>query len=342
VLTPDPDDIRRAADHLRRGGLVAFPTETVYGLGADAFNEAAVRRVFQLKGRPASNPLIVHVTGRDMARRVVSSWPDAAEALSRALWPGPLTLVLPKADALPPIVTAGGHTAAVRAPDHPVALSLLFEFNGPLVGPSANPSGRVSPTRAEHVRESFTPEDVLVLDGGPCAAGIESTVLDLTTDPPRILRRGVIGARQIAAVLGISPDRIEDRTPTAQREQPTSPLPSPGMLASHYAPHAPAVLFDPVQWPQVEQLAAQARAAGRHIAVLTHERRTLPEPHAVLTLPPAAHTYASMLYDALRRADSLVPATIAVERPPLTSDDPVDASIWEAVHDRLTRATRPL
>lgn len=340
MSNPAQNDIRRAAEHLRRGGLVAFPTETVYGLGADAFNEAAVRRVFELKGRPANNPLIVHVTGRDMARRVVDAWPDAAERLSRALWPGPLTLVLPKAAGLPGVVTAGGGTAAVRAPDHPVALALLFEFDGPLVGPSANPSGRVSPTRAEHVRESFSEEDVLVLDGGPCSAGIESTVLDLTSDPPRILRRGVVGAHQIAEALGVDPGDLVQGAPAPVPD--ASPLPAPGMLSSHYAPHSPAVLFDAAQWPAVEDLAARARAQGRHIAVLTHERRHLPEPHAVFLLPGDAHAYAAVLYDAIRRADSLVPTTIAVERPPLTSDDPVDASIWAAIHDRLGRAARPL
>lgn len=321
---------------------MAFPTETVYGLGADAFNEAAVRRVFELKGRPANNPLIVHVTGRDMARRVVDSWPDAAERLSRALWPGPLTLVLPKAPGLPGIVSAGGGTAAVRAPDHPAALALLFEFDGPLVGPSANPSGRVSPTRAEHVRESFSEEDVLVLDGGPCSAGIESTVLDLTGERPRILRRGMIGAHQIAAALGLDPREVTHSAPAPATTPGSSPLPSPGMLPSHYAPHSPAVLFDADQWPGVEDLAARARARGRHIAVLTHADRRLGEPHAVFILPDDAHAYASVLYEAIRRADSLVPTAIAIERPPLTDADPVDASIWAAIHDRLGRATRPL
>lgn len=333
------DEIRDAAGHLRRGGLVAFPTETVYGLGADAFNEAAVRRVFELKGRPPSNPLIVHVTGRDMARRVVSQWPDAAETLTRELWPGPLTLVLPKAEDLPAIVTAGGPTAAVRAPDHPAALALLFEFGGPLVGPSANPSGRVSPTRAEHVREAFAESDVMVLDGGACPAGIESTVLDLTGQTPRILRRGVIGPHRIAEVLGVDPASIAAAPAHAEGE---SPLRSPGMLSSHYAPKSPAVLFSAEQWPEVERQAEAARAQGRHIAVLTHERRTLPEPHAVFTLPRDAFSYAAVLYDSMRRADSLVPLVIAIERPPLTDADPADESVWQAVQDRLARATRPL
>src|SRR5690606_18575867 len=172
-----------------------------------AFNEHAVRRVFELKGRPPSNPLIVHVTGRDMARAAVAHWPDAAERLARALWPGPLTLVLPKAPDLPGIVTAGGGTAAVRAPDHPVHLALLSAFGAPLVGPSANPSGRVSPTRAVHVRDSFPDAvnsgELLVLDAGPSPIGVESTVLDLTSDRPRILRRGVIGPHAIADILAI-------------------------------------------------------------------------------------------------------------------------------------------
>ena len=200
-MTPGPEAIAEAVARLREGRLVAFPTETVYGLGADATNAGAVRAVFRVKGRPADNPLIVHVSEAAMARDATAAWPKSAGALASAFWPGPLTLVLPKADAIPPEVTAGGPAVAVRMPDHALTLALIDAFGGPLVGPSANPSGYVSPTRPEHVREHFDEKLVLVLDGGPCRAGIESTVVDLTGASPRVLRPGVIGAAQIEAVL---------------------------------------------------------------------------------------------------------------------------------------------
>ena len=177
-MEPAIKDIKEAASRLRDGGVVAFPTETVYGLGADAFSDAAVSRVFALKGRPSRNPLIVHVSGPLMAKRVTATWPVEAQRLADAFWPGPLSIVLPKRPEVPDIVTGGMGSAsvAVRCPDHPTALALLYEFGSPLVGPSANLSGSISPTTAAHVRAAFSEQDVLVLDGGPCATGIESTV----------------------------------------------------------------------------------------------------------------------------------------------------------------------
>lgn len=314
--------IRHAAALLRQGRLVAFPTETVYGLGADAFNEGAVRAVYEVKGRPPVNPLIVHVSGPEMARRVVLAWSDEADALARAFWPGPLSIVLPRARSLPAIITAGGPNVAVRCPDHPVALALLFEFGGPLVGPSANPSGTVSPTRAEHVRQAFPGPEVHVLEGGACRGGIESTVLSLAGDIPRILRPGLISAADIEAVLG---ERVEVGSTSAA---PGERLESPGLLARHYAPHTPARLFASSDWPGVLQA-----EQGQRAAVLTFGRREVPAPHIGFEMPINAEEYAAAMYARLREADAAGAARILIEQPP------TDSALWEAIADRLRRAT---
>jgi L-threonylcarbamoyladenylate synthase len=326
-------DLARAVDRLRSGGIVAFPTETVYGLGADALRDDAVARVFALKGRPAHNPLIVHVTGRDMVERVAAEWPDAAERLARAFWPGPLSIVVPRRAEVPDAVVAGGPTVAVRCPDHPLALALLFQFGGPLVGPSANRSGRTSPTTADHVRRSFGEADLVILDGGPCATGLESTVLAIPPDAPaRILRPGVIGARDLAAVLG----RAVVQPPPGAGAAAAGPLASPGLLASHYAPVARTILFDEDRWPD---LVRRATGGGGPVAVITHRRRALPPPNRVIVLPEDAREYAALLYAALRQADDAGPALIAIERPPAAADAASDdAPIWTAVADRLARA----
>ncbi len=326
-MTAGPEEIAAAVARLRAGGLVAFPTETVYGLGALALDPAAVARVFALKGRPAHNPLIVHVSGEDMARRIVADWPREASLLARAFWPGPLTLVLPRSPEVPPAVTAGGPNVAVRCPDHPLTLALISALGQPLVGPSANPSGRVSPTSAEHVREAFTPDDVFVLDGGPCSRGIESTVLSLAATPARVLRPGVIGAAEIAGVIAREVHGLDTEAPGA------GPLDSPGRLAAHYAPAAEARL---VTRDELERL---LREPGRRIAVLSHEPLEAPAPHRVEPMPRDARAYAAALYSALRRADAGAPDLIAVLAP--RADGP-DAHVWEAVLDRLRRAaTRP-
>ncbi len=323
------DDIHHAAALLREGRVVAFPTETVYGLGADAFNAEAIDRVYSLKGRPRNNPMIVHVSGPDMARRVARDWSARADALARRFWPGPLSILVPRAPGLPAAVTAGGDLVAVRCPNHPVTLALLFELNRPLVGPSANISGQVSPTTAAHVRESFRPEDVQILDGGPCEAGIESTVVDVASDPPRVLRPGVIGPAQIAAILGCP---VATPSPASSR-QPADPLPSPGMLDRHYAPRTAAHLFDEDEWPRVLDEFGRA-------AVLTHRLRHLEPPHTMIDMPPDAADYAAALYAALRAADSINPPVdaILIERPPPPESDP----IWAAIADRLARATTPI
>ena len=325
-MTPTPA-ITGAVARLRAGGVVAFPTETVYGLGADASNPRAVARVFALKGRPANNPLIVHVGDAAMARPLAADWPDAAQRVADAFWPGPLTIVLPKSARVLPAVTGGGDTVALRSPDHPVALDLLRAFGGPLVGPSANPSGRVSPTTAEHVRAAFARDDVMVLDGGPCRGGIESTVLSLAGEPC-ILRPGLVTVAQIEAVLGYpaTPSRSSLRDGVAGYPEP---LPAPGQLATHYAPVAAASLFDAADWPRII-------ANERPVAILTHHERAAPPPHTVIRMPTDAAAYAARLYAALREADALSPALIAVERPP---SGPPDAELWTAILDRLCRAT---
>jgi L-threonylcarbamoyladenylate synthase len=318
--------IHAAAQRLREGGVVAFPTETVYGLGADAMSHRAVDRVFTLKGRPSVNPLIVHASDEAMARSVTSSWPERASALARAFWPGPLTIVLPKAAGVPLNVTAGGANVAVRCPDHPIAIALIEALERPIVGPSANMSGRVSPTSAAHVRESFSESDVMVLDGGPCRAGIESTVVSLANGPgaARVLRQGVVTREMIAGVLGEMPEVALHAADVAGA---ATPLASPGMLRSHYAPEARAVLFGADEWPAV-------LSRGGAVVVVTHDgsRRAEP-PHRVIVMPSEATGYASRLYAALREADSLRPDLIAVERPTGVG------GVWDAVRDRLGRAT---
>lgn len=230
LLPPTPAALRRAVAALRRGEPVAFPTETVYGLGASALDAAAVRRVFEAKGRPDDNPLIVHVTGLPMLERLVREVPPAARALAERFWPGPLTIVLPKRKIVPDVVTAGLPTVAVRVPDHPVALALIEAAGVPVAAPSANRSGRPSPTRARHVAADFP--GLLVLDGGPARHGLESTVVALG-DPPRVLRLGAIPVEELRMVL---PGLVVATRARARAE-------SPGMRHRHYAPVRPLVLF---------------------------------------------------------------------------------------------------
>ncbi len=350
------DAVRAAAAALRAGGLVAFPTETVYGLGADALSAGAVAGVFSAKGRPSTNPLIVHVTGEAMARRCAALWPAEAALLAAAFWPGPLSIIVPRAEVIPEIVTGGGAGVALRCPNHPMALALLFEFDGPLVGPSANKSGRVSPTTAAHVRTDFGAETVppvLVLDGGTCAAGIESTVVSLLNDEVRVLRPGVIGVEAIAAVLGraVLGRAVLGRAalmgaaimPYANPHTRGSAeaMASPGMLASHYAPNAPARLVAEAE------LAAILEGATDRWTVISHV--PLPPTAArVIAMPETAMAYAKAMYNALREADAsgvmmppgqaLATEQIVIVRPPLQTGDTEQDAVWEAIGDRLMRA----
>lgn len=324
----DNADLEKAVERLRAGGLVAFPTETVYGLGADALSEAAVARVFRVKGRPADNPMIVHVCDEAMAREVVREWPEVAGRLAERFWPGPLTLVLPKAECVPGIVTAGGAGVAVRVPDHPLALALIESFGGPIVGPSANPAGYISPTAADHVRAHFDEAAVYVLDGGPCQAGIESTVLDLMGEEALVLRRGVAEPEEIEAVLGrrvVLPDRgVGDGEPGE------SPVASPGVVGPHYRPRAPVVLIEDVM--TLGQRIADSEGRVAIISPPGRQVRVRP-PHLGIGMPGLARGYARKLYSALREADDFEPVLIIVVTPMLT-----DSPIWDAVRDRLKRA----
>lgn len=316
----DERAIDTAVGILREGGLVAFPTETVYGLGADATNARAVARVFELKGRPANNPLIVHVLGMDAASELVDRWPAAAEKLARRFWPGPLTLVLPRNARIPDIVCAGGPTVAVRCPDHPVALELLRRAATPLVGPSANRSGGVSPTTAEHVRQSLG-DAVMVLDGGPCSRGIESTVVRIEGTSATVLRPGVITPEQLAEFV-----EIEAYEPIVASAD-AGPLPAPGMLRRHYAPTTPARLFERSQRRAVmDRLITQGR-----IAVISHGMDL--DHHMVIRMPALAPAYARELYAALHRADDTGAEAILIELP----DE--QGQLWDAIRDRLIRAT---
>lgn len=329
-------EIKKAVERLREGGVVAFPTETVYGLGADALSHHAVAKVFALKGRPANNPLIVHVTGPEMGAHV-AYWNDRAARLARAFWPGPLSIVLPVRDNVPRSVTGGGKFVAVRCPDHPVALALLFEFDSPLVGPSANPSGQISPTRAAHVRAAWNEDQVQVLEGGACRAGIESTVLVLDPSGARILRPGVLGAGELAEVLA---EPVSEVSFGAVGDSGPQPLASPGTLDRHYAPRLPARLMS------AGALASALRASSIDSATCLIVRTlAVPATHArVIVLPENPAAYAAGLYDALRRADDSGATQIVIEEPPSgepATDSAGEAHIWRAITDRLRRATTP-
>ena len=325
-----PEEIAEAVRRLRQGRLVAFPTETVYGLGADAFSEAAVRGVFAAKGRPSHNPLIVHVSSEAMAQRVSGMWPQAAATLAERFWPGPLSIIVPRGESIPDLVTAGGSTMAVRCPAHPTTLALIEAFAGPIVGPSANLSGGVSPTTAAHVRESFADELVYVLDGGACAGGIESTVVSVAGGRARVLRPGLITPAMIAEALG--PGSVD----TSPWEPASGPLESPGMLSVHYAPKAPAFLVEPQDWP---------RAIGLGVTISSRAGSSI-------VMPADAEGYAARLYAALREADAICHSTghttghapagamILVEHPAREMSD-ASGDLWASILDRLTRATVP-
>lgn len=324
ILEPNPANIALAGERLRAGDVVAFATETVYGLGADASNAAAVGKIFALKGRPADNPLIVHVPDADAASRLAAAWPDAATKLAAAFWPGPLTLVLKRdASRVPDIVTAGRPTVAVRCPAHAVARALLESFGGAIAAPSANRSGHVSPTRALHVAADFVREkELLILNGGPCEVGIESTVLDLSGDMPRVLRPG-----------GVSLEELRSRIGDVEAPVIESQAHSPGTAASHYAPRTPCEMIDP------SALALRlARCGADRVAVLCADPRRVPAPHAAIPMPRESHAYAQRMYDALRQADDAGCRRILVERPDLWPSSE-SAEAWRAIMDRLRRAT---
>jgi L-threonylcarbamoyladenylate synthase len=297
------DAVKHAAKVIREGGVVAFPTETVYGLGANALDAVAVRRIFEIKGRPETSPLIVHVASIEMARDLALAWPSTAEKLAAKFWPGPLTIVVKKLPEIPDIVTAGLATVGLRMPQHPIALELIRAAGVPIAAPSANLFTKLSPVRAEHVRKAFG-ETVMVLEGGPSNVGIESTVISLAGKHPTLLRPGVISKSRLEAELG------EIRTPAA----PKSAHSSPGQHRQHYQPHTRVIVGAPPD--------------GQG-AYLYHSTRA--EGPVNIAMPDTPREYAAALYATLHDADLAGYDWIAVEPIP---EDPE----WDGVRDRLRRA----
>ncbi|MGH7169573.1 MAG: L-threonylcarbamoyladenylate synthase [Gemmataceae bacterium] len=326
-LDPSPDVVAEAARLLRGGGLVAFPTETVYGLGTNALDASAVARLFAAKGRPANNPLIVHLADAAQVAEVASSWPESASRLGDRFWPGPLTLVLPRRDGVPDIVTARGPTVAVRVPAHPVAQALLRATALPIAAPSANRSTELSPTRAEHVLRGLDGRIDLLLAGGPTAGGIESTVLDVTTMPPRLLRPGLIGVAELEAVIGpLAPARS---LTVAARDGP-QPLPSPGMMPRHYAPRTP---MECIEAGKESQRLALLLGENRRVGwvAFADPDRVIPSGVLLRVLPCDPAGYAAQMYAVLHELDAAGLDRILVTLPP-------DRDEWLAVRDRLRRA----
>lgn len=322
-------DAKRAAEILARGGVVAFPTETVYGLGADASNAAAVRRVFVIKGRPATNPVIVHVADVEQAMRCVRGWPAGAEKLAERFWPGPLTIVLPKSDVIAPEVTAGGDTVGVRVPDHPVALGMLNQFarlgGVGVAAPSANRSSHVSPTTAQHVRDDLGATGTapqapdLILDGGPCMIGIESTVISLATPVPTVLRPGGISVEALCELLG----DVQIRGGSD-----VGPAASPGRQQRHYAPRAKVIVFTGEQRGRVP-------ATSDKTAILALSPLERPAPRKsrnIVDMPNNPARYAEHFYRILRELDAQGAREVWIELPP-------DMPQWRAVRDRIMRAS---
>ena len=321
IMPPTLKAVLEAASRLRNGGMAVFPTETVYGLGANALDAEAVRQIFAAKGRPQTNPVIVHVADADAALGLVSEWPDRAQTLAEAFWPGPLTLVLPKSPAVPDVVTAGGQTVGVRVPSHPVALELLREAGVPLAAPSANRSEEVSPTMARHVAESLGNflDDLLILDGGPCAVGLESTVLDVTGEIPRILRPGMITAQMLREVIG----EVWEGAQNANE-----PERSPGQMLRHYAPRKPLLIVPANELQSIQQ-------KGDGIWFCLPPTFEAAPGIAPFVAPPGAENYARALYRNIRQMDEAGNISrIVIEEPPRTPE-------WAAVHDRLRRASAP-
>jgi L-threonylcarbamoyladenylate synthase len=318
AAAPGEIDIDEAARLLRAGRLVAFPTETVYGLGANALDAEAVARIYAAKGRPATSPLIVHVASIEMAKSLVAHWPEFADRLAQRFWPGPLTLVLekqlevqPEKYLIPAIVTAGLSTVAVRMPAHPIALALIRAAGVPLAAPSANRFTQLSPATADHVRRGLGDDVGFILDGGPCKVGIESTVLSLTESSPTLLRPGAVSRTELEAIVG----------PIASApEVQSGGHPSPGMHRRHYSPLTTLYLATNGKLPD----------KGQGI-YLQHQQPPSRADVVIRQMPQSATDYAATFYEALHQADASHYDWIAVDVPPSTPE-------WEAIRDRLQRA----
>ncbi|MEA3643140.1 MAG: L-threonylcarbamoyladenylate synthase [Lamprobacter sp.] len=322
LLQPDPSGIQRAVELLRRGELVAFPTETVYGLGANANDDQAIGRIFAAKGRPANHPLIVHLPAADTMRAWARAIPDAAWRLADVYWPGPLTLVLNKAADVSNRITGGQDTVGLRVPAHPVAQQLLQTFGAALAAPSANRFGRISPTTAAHVLDEFAVENrvLAVLDGGACSVGLESTIIDLSDKQPRLLRPGMIDLTEIEQLLG------EKVARPAIGDGPAAP----GRLPSHYAPTTPLAVMSG------DAIAAMLTQARPGIVVLARQAPVADiGAHHWVIMPNDPEAYAFRLYAELRRLDQMHLNQILVEQP-------LQSLEWEAINNRLERAATPV
>jgi len=286
IVDPSEQWLGRAAQIIRDGGLVAFPTETVYGLGANALDPEAVARIYEAKGRPLASPLIVHASDEVMARSVAAEWPPIAERLASRFWPGPLTLIVKKAAVIPDLVTAGLNSVGLRVPAHPIAIALIQRAGLPIAAPSANRFMQVSPTTAEHVQAALGERVQLILNGGPAPVGIESTVVSLTRHPPVILRPGMISQTELESVTGVGWDR-EIALPHISE--------SPGLHPRHYAPRTPLYVLEPG--------APNPSGRGR-----------------MIEMPSDPRQYATQLYAELHKADSEGWEWIAVEKPPETPE----------------------
>lgn len=326
IYPPTKENIEKACELLRQDQVCAFPTETVYGLGANAFSEKAILQIYKLKGRPLSNPLIVHVSCVDMARSLVVNFPPLAEKLAAQFWPGPLTLILQRNPSLPSMVSAGRNTVAIRVPSHPVAQLLLQESKLPLCAPSANRSEQLSPTLAKHVVSSL-PEVPMVLDGGPCPFGIESTVVDLTAPVPRILRPGALSIMKLRDLIP------KLQVPSLLPQESTEGLLSPGMMLHHYAPKALFLMADSLQqFP--ENLPTPIGVLVYQNSSIDWVKHTHPD-YLLERLPNDPEGYAADLYAALHRLDESQVACILAETPPKTEE-------WIAIWDRLSRAAKKI
>lgn len=354
ALYPDPHLLEEAAQLIRDGSIVAFPTETVYGLGANALDESAVLRIYEAKGRPAWNPVIVHVASAADARSLTASWPPSAERLAASFWPGPLTLVLPRAASIPDVVTAAGETVGLRVPGHAVARALIELAGCPIAAPSANRFTQVSPTTASHVVASLGKRVALVIDAGPCAVGIESTVVECGEDAVTILRPGMIDQPALeAALAGVVPvRRVQQQTleasmghsasttadPSVSRSEGPSrtPVPqSPGMALRHYAPRAEVWLFKPTDTVEIAE-AVRSRNSDPSLQNSTVALlRTVHFEDSSVTemrMPVTPAAYARRIYAALHEADERGATLLVIEMPP---DEPA----WAALRDRLLRSS---
>jgi L-threonylcarbamoyladenylate synthase len=330
ILTASPVSldtgvINQAADVLRQGGLVAFPTETVYGLGADVLNLDAIRKVFTVKGRPPDNPLIVHVAGTKMLDDVVDEIPDKGKLLGEAFWPGPLTLVMKRTILISDLVTAGLDTVAVRMPDHPVALALIRAFGEGIVGPSANLSGKPSPTTAQHVYDDLRGQIELILDAGQTAIGMESTVVDVTVDPPAILRLGGLTRERIEEVVG----PVETDTTSEQSRR------SPGTRHRHYAPKAKVLLVRYEDHAAFADILLEQRQGGKMVGSIVHSSQLAKFESGEFSrvLPSSIDIFARYLFRTLRELDAMRVDVIVIE-------GVREEGLGATVMDRLRRAAQ--